>query len=74
MKLHKANKKVKEMQESIDKIPYEVWTCFWDTHTMADLCGDNICFGNADYKTLDEMRHGVEWLVDQFGGEVKWKD
>lgn len=74
MKIHKANSKIQEIQKSVDEIPWEVWTCFWDKYTQSRVSGEHISFGDSDYKTLQEMRKGIEWLVVQFGGNVEWKD
>ena len=73
MKLHKAHSKISKIASSVEKIPWKVWTCFWETYPLYEIVGDSITFG-SDYKTLPEMREGVEWLVDQLGGKVKWED
>ena len=72
MKLTKALRKTEEIETEINEIPWSVWTCFWYEQPKVSLAGDQLSFG-SDYKNLSELREGVEWLVDQLGGEVTWK-
>lgn len=51
--------------------PYEVFCLFKDFKTM-DVIGDQISFGE-DYVSLESARSAISFLVEQLGGEVKWK-
>jgi len=72
MKAFEAQKKITKIQNDMDKIPWHVYTSFWDHKPHFNTFGDQIGF-EGDYKTLDEMRRSTEWFVSQFGGKVTWK-
>lgn len=72
MKLHKISTKITQLQSKIEDIPWSIWTCFWETKPDIAVFGDEISF-KGDFKSVKEMRKGVEWLADQLGGTVEWK-
>lgn len=37
-----------------------------------DFSGDTASLGE-DYCNIHEIREGLDWLVGQFGGKVKWE-
>ena len=53
------------------KFPYKVSRLFAEGSRQIDFAGDQLSLGE-DYVTLNEARDGIEWLVDQLGGTVKW--
>lgn len=74
MKAIDRYKKVQELK--IDTVPYNVWTTFeceqkYLSNQGIQIMGEFISLG-GDYKNLDEIKESLEWLVDQFGGKVKW--
>lgn len=70
MKIIEKYNKIQEIDTTV-KLPWKVWTTFYETVPYVDLLGDQISFG-GDYKSLEEVRESLEYLVDQFGGKVKW--
>jgi hypothetical protein len=54
------------------KFPHYVMRFFADGSRQIDISGDQVSFGE-DYGSLKEIRKCLEWLVDQFGGNIKWK-
>lgn len=69
MKVIKAYNKIQKLQP--DPLPYNVWTTFYERETSIQISGNLICLG-SDYKSLEEVRDSLKYLVDQFGGEVQW--
>jgi len=51
----------------------------WDVYRAIGLKQRNIEVNpgyynmGEDFVNLEEARIAIDWLVDQFGGEVKWK-
>lgn len=72
MKLYEIHKQMKKLSNDAEDIPWGVWTCFWESKPSIDI-GPDYFLLEGDSKNLEEMRDGVEWLVKQFGGTVKWK-
>ena len=72
MKLYEIHKQMKKLSNDAEDIPWRVWTCFWESKPSIDI-GPDYFLLEGDSKNLEEMRDGVEWLVKQFGGTVKWK-
>jgi hypothetical protein len=72
-KIYKIHKDICKKQESLPPIPYEVWTCFWDSPPHLSIYGELGVGFEGDCKSIEEMQTALSWLVDQFGGEVKWK-
>jgi hypothetical protein len=73
MKINQIFKKHQELAEKVEEVPWSVWTCFWDRKPSIDFAGHQASFGiGTDYKNKEEFRKALEWLVDQFGGTVKW--
>ena len=54
-----------------DEIPFHVRRLFRDDSFEIEIFGDQLCFGE-DYVSLKEAREGMEWIVNQLGGKVKW--
>lgn len=73
MKLKEALKKTQEINNSINHMPWKVWTCFWEEEPIVSISGSEVCFG-ADHKDLSELRNAVEWFASQFGGSVTWEE
>ena len=73
MKAKKIMEKIKKLQTKTEVIPWFVWTAFWDKSPFFNIIGDQVTF-DGDYKTLQEMRNALDWMVDQFGGEVTWSE
>jgi BRCT domain type II-containing protein len=69
-KAHKIMKEIEALEKSVAPIPYEVWTTFMESPNYS-LYGSQVCFG-GDFKTLEQTRSAIEWLVVEFGGKVKW--
>ena len=56
------------------EMPYVVWRLLPDNNNrVLDVYGDQACIG-GDYASLSEFREALDWLVDQLGGKVEWKD
>lgn len=72
MKILEAHKKITNIANSIEDIPYKVWTCFWSEKPQINIESDYFLL-EGDCKNLKEMRDGIEWFVEQFGGTVKWE-
>jgi len=70
MKIIEKYNKIQEIDTTV-KLPRKVWTTFYETIPYVDILGDQISFG-GDYKSLQEVRESLEYLVDQFGGKVEW--
>lgn len=70
MKIIEKYNKIQEIDTTV-KLPCKVWTTFYETIPYVDILGDQISFG-GDYKSLEEVRESLEYLVDQFGGKVEW--
>lgn len=70
MKIIEKYNKIQEIDTTV-KLPRKVWTTFYETIPYVDILGDQISFG-GDYKSLEEVRESLEYLVDQFGGKVEW--
>lgn len=73
MKIIKAIKEVQKTVDKVAKVPWDVWTAFWEEQPGFNITEDQVSF-DGDYKSLGEMREAITWFVTQFGGEVKWKD
>lgn len=74
MKFIEAFKKSQEINSQVEEYPWHVWTVFFDKKCKPEIMGEQISMGyNTDYKTLDEVRTALEYMVDQMGGKVKWK-
>lgn len=54
-------------------MPWGVMRLFMGGNKELRICGDELCFGE-DYVTLKEAREAFEWIVDQLGGTVEWKN
>lgn len=69
------NKKAFELIGSTSPIemPWEILRFFPENGRKIDIFGEQASLGE-DFGTLEELRAAVGWLVDQFGGEVKWKE
>ena len=68
------NKEVTTIQDNIPSMPWHVWTTFsYETEPIIEIQGDTVCLG-GDYKTVEEVKYSLTWLIEQFGGIVKWKD
>lgn len=65
----KTNEKIRK--ELNDEAPYNTKSMFVDFRI--DIYGDQICFGE-DFKSLDDAREGVEYLVKLLGGKTTWKN
>lgn len=39
-----------------------------------EILGDQAYLGTGDAGTLEEIREALDWMVEQFGGSVKWED
>lgn len=70
MKIIEKYNKIQEIDTTVT-LPWKVWTTFYETIPYVDILGDQISFG-GDYKSLQEIRESLEYLVDQFGGKVEW--
>jgi len=70
MKVIEKYNKIQEIGTTVE-LPWRVWTTFYATKTCVDLRGDHLSFG-GDFKTLQEVRESLEYLVGEFGGKVKW--
>jgi hypothetical protein len=72
MKIHDAYKRTQKIQSKIDTVPYKVWTTFAERQFSMDIMGDQISINDGDYKSLDEIREALDWMVQQFGGSTEW--
>lgn len=43
-----------------------------DSTAKISYANGDVSLGEGDYGSLEQMREAIEWLVEQFGGEVKW--
>lgn len=76
-------KTVKHWMETIPriKIPFEharLLPCEKAANAHWDFAGNSVsladnCHG-GDYASVEEWRRLIEYLAEQFGGKVKWKD
>ena len=72
MKIIEAYKKTQDLLSKTEEIPYNVWTTFYEKKPeKISIVGDQFCLG-SDYKTLEEVRESLNWLVTQFGGKIDW--
>ena len=69
MRLINAYNKIQKIE--VDKPPF-CTTRLFPTGFRAEVFGDQICFGE-DYVDIEEARVGIEWIVNQLGGKVKWE-
>ena len=53
-------------------MPHNVMRFFVDGSRQIDFAGNQASLGE-DFGDLSEIRVALDWLVDQFGGKVKWK-
>lgn len=72
MKAYEAQKKIADIQDELEWLPYDVWTVFFEDEVQIQIYGDQVCFG-SDFKSIKEVREALAYLVDQFGGTTKWK-
>lgn len=59
--------------EKLNKIdvPWEAWTMFGEQCKKITIASDAICLGE-DYKTVEDLRKGLSWYVEQLGGVAVW--
>jgi protein-arginine kinase len=63
-------KDIEEKQNLIEQsLPYNVSNTFGKIYVM----GTQIAFGDNDFKTVEEFKESLEYLVKQFGGTIEWK-
>ena len=60
-------------------VPYSVWTLLgFGAGPVKFNVSDLIVLGNGDRfgdsATINEWRYAINYLADQFGGEVTWKE
>ena len=70
MKLSERIEQVKELQK-VD-IPWEFRRIFG----RLEMFGNQLCVMGSDqqdYVEIEEMQGAVTWLVNELGGQVKWK-
>ena len=70
--------KMKKLESKQVKMPWKVWTCFWENPPSVLFSGDQISFSEGDYKTKDEIVDALKWLLSQFEEEIDhetfWND
>lgn len=71
VKKQKTLKQILDNPPELPVIPLHVWTKLGDKHVSVYL--NQVSFGESDFASLEEMRLALDWYVEQFGGEVKWK-
>lgn len=69
MKAIEIVKKFKALRKEQDKAPWSTIRLF--QAFSYEVIGEQISFGE-DYVSIHEAREGVQFLVDQLGGKVKW--
>lgn len=70
MTLKEKLEKIEELQEVTT--PWEVMRLVG----KIELSGTQISFradGHGDFVSLEEAREAIDWIVEQLGGQVKWK-
>lgn len=55
------------------EVPYFVWTKLHDKATPIRFMGDQVCIGDSNYSTVEEIRAALDWYAYQFGGKIKWE-
>ena len=65
-------KEIKKVTNRRETPPWEMLSSFGSQCSDLSFAHDQISFGE-DYRTVDEHRKTIEWIVKQLNGEVKWK-
>lgn len=74
MKLVKAYKEIQKINNNLEPYPYEVWSKLIGRTFTPRIMDNQFCLSpDGDYCSIDEARTAVEYLVNQFGGTVKWE-
>ena len=74
MKIIKALLKMQELNNKVDEPAWDYWRIYQGRRFKVEVSNLGLKFcEDGDYASLLEARSGAEWLVDQLGGEVKWK-
>ena len=74
MKLHERITKIEKLEQLPGEIPYKVWTTFSENKDkFMSIFGSQITFNDGDYKSIEEVRESLDWLVDQLGGKITWR-
>jgi len=73
--IFKTVKSIEAVQQKSIEIPWKVWTSFAgiNSQSKVEFFGTSTAFSEkSDFKSIEEQREAIDWLVQQFGGTVKW--
>lgn len=76
MKIKTILEEVGRLESMQEEAPHRVWTLLATRSKVFSLSGDQVSWIDADtdYGSVGQWRNAVEWLAEQFGGEVEWDD
>lgn len=72
MTIQKILKQAAENQKALNEAMPHKTMCMLGSRSIS-LSGDQICITpDGDYMTVEEIQEAMQWLIEQFGGQVKW--